>query len=816
MSLLQFIYSSDIERSSDLLLFYPMLKSLFPFVPQSSNMDAAKEEVVEASVPDSANTAFISLDNAKIESVAEKRVFKHADYQLSHNDNLDIVKFLARPYLTVNSSFATTDVVGTFTNYPWYTGLISSMIKEKVDGVFLIQATLVVTITFNANRFQAGRYILAWLPNGGIVDGSTPDNNWIAMHKYTKTNVTQLPHVEFDLNCDKTAQLRIPWAAANSSYLYSNGTPGYNNPGHYFLYPYSPLVTTAGTTAVGFNLFTHYEDVVLGGSTIPQSGLDVIANEQSKVGPITKGLRLGAEISASLSTIPLLSSIAAPASWVLDALSRAAHSFGWSKPTVLGAPHRVTSFPFPYMATADGHDNSEPLSMVSTNHVGVAAGFGGTDLDELSFDFIKSIPAWCFSASWTTGNAYGVQIFSLGLSPFGGNIVVNDGAVPLQTYTPAAWLGQIHQFYTGSINWTFKFVKTEFHTGRLLVSYVPEDAETAVPTHTTTTSAYVHRDIIDLSTGNEFTFNFPYISRTMWRETGDIIGRYGTVYVTVIDPLVAPATVATTVTILAEMSGGDDLQFAAPVGNPYSPCIPSAPQSGMEECNVCDKAIGSTVKQKKSMAPAENCMGETIQSYRQHLKRGGYAYTYEIKNAVSTYTSVAPFSWTPYVSNATVLSGAPSRDPFTQASSIYALNRGGVRLKFTPDSDAGNGALYLALQQIDRGSTAFSNAGTTLGAMSGTLWSQITNSLAQTYMTLNNGGHGIFVPQQESDHSRVSVANRCGSTGVMSYTNNPSARSIVYLFQPTTTAANVVGLLYHRSGADDISFGLWCGIPPMA
>lgn len=745
------------------------------------------------------------------------------------NDSLaieNIKNFLRRPYLVQSGVLSSSDTATTFANKSWHVPLDNTFYSNKVDGSFLIKATLVVTLNVNANRFQTGRYLLYWIPDGGIDSTSSNGLDWINMHEYSLTERTQLHHVEIDINCDKTAVLRIPWHSSNTGYLI--GGQGYNSPGVVRLGPYEALASTAGSTTAAYALYYSYEDVELIGATIPQSNLDIIDRETKQQGPIEKGLKMGADVGKALSTIPLLSSVAAPVSWVLDAASKAAHSWGWSKPIVLSEANRVTRNTYPYMANSDGHDTSEQMALMSGNHVDMASGFAGTDLDEMSIDYLKRIPAFISRDVWLSSQTKGTTVKTFYLTPRRGEVALSDGAISTTSTAPVAFLGRIFRFYSGSLAFTFKFIKSEFHTGRIGISFVPEEGATNIPTFNEFNASYTHSEIIDISQGNEFTFVIPFVSRTPWRETGQDSGRYGTIYLYVVDPISAPATVAADIPILTELSGGEDLKFSAPRTLQLVPVKPSAPQCDLDlgereytypqsrlvMCERSNKVLGGGDLPKKSLDPAAYCQGESIESLRQVYKRGSIVTSDLFSPSADQYAKIIPFYYSVHYSDGVSLTGTPTKDYYTYFSCMYALSRGGVRLKTLYTHNRGENAGVWNLTYNAEGDTA-SNSFCTFFTSTISNFVSTFSSASWLYSVLRTGGPSVQIPQALATHSRVCAAQKGTAAQNMSYTDNPSDRTVLRFQQTPTATANVSPFLIHRAGADDGNFGLFVSTVPL-
>ncbi len=97
-------------------------------------------------------------------------------------------------------------------------------------------------------------------------------------------------------------------------------------------------------------------------------------------------------------------------------------------------------------------------------------------------------------------------------------------------------------------------VKTEFHSGRIIVTYVPYDYRLGSPTtnvFSTDMQQYSSKTTYDVSSMTEFEVIVPFASNTPWAETGHPIGWLD---MFVLDPLKAPNTVSSSITKLVEVA----------------------------------------------------------------------------------------------------------------------------------------------------------------------------------------------------------------------------------------------------------------------
>jgi len=131
--------------------------------------------------------------------------------------------------------------------------------KNKLTGFYGIRMDMRFRIVINANRFQQGRYIIGWVPLAGI---SPTTSNFKAvfvnnMHMATLVQRTTVPHVEFDLATETSAELLIPFVSTQNFWPLNSAISGndVSSLGYLSLYPYSPLVSPAGSTVASYTLY---------------------------------------------------------------------------------------------------------------------------------------------------------------------------------------------------------------------------------------------------------------------------------------------------------------------------------------------------------------------------------------------------------------------------------------------------------------------------------------------------------------------------------------------------------------------------------
>nr|UNY42021.1 MAG: polyprotein 2 [Picornavirales sp.] len=560
---------------------------------------------------------------------------------------------------------------------------------------------MVFTMFVNADRFQQGRYILSWCPYGGGKGNGQVPANWLDIHTRTLESRTALPHVELDVNSQTSVILKVPYNSAYTAFPISARTDSANQfgaLGELQLWPYEPLVTAAGNNVAGYSVWCHLEDFELYGSAVPQSApMDLTQQEQesSGVGPVSGPLMKVSKASSILAEFPLLSMYAQPVGWAAEIAARAAKVFGWSNPINLAPVTRVVNnVSYPYATNSDGIDNSMPLCMASDNKVSILPGFSGTDEDEMSVLSIASRPAHFSRFTMTEEQLTGTLLATIEVSPFADLNTFTQGGNNLIAMTPLNFAASMFQMWRGSIQYTFEIVKTEFHSGRIMVCFGPENFQTvAVPT-TFATADYLYREMIDIRTCNSFTVTIPFVSLSPYKFVDPTLNsnfKTGGVFIYVVDQLVAPSTVSQSITFLVKHSAGPDFELAVPmpvmqltpIGGVTAQSVPfrtSIPDPNTSEVvNIGNSSISGPTTEYAAAS-----IGEKIVSFRAYLKRScRIMVTGPGATAVDSILSFSPFA-TPCAFIATGTTYAP--DYYSILSSMFLYSRGGVYIKVLTDA----------------------------------------------------------------------------------------------------------------------------------
>jgi len=620
-----------------------------------------------------------------------------------------IVDFLSRP-IVITTGLWSSAIVPEGTGSQLYTAnfpevLISNtMYQEKLKGFVGLRATLVIKVQVNSQPFQQGRLMLQYFPYAQYMA------NRVTLVNTTLQGRSGCPRTDLDISMGTEIEMRIPYV---SPHVYYNLITGQGSFGAIYLNVYSQLRDqVSGTGSIEYTVWAHLEDVdvqyptgaaIFTGSSpnfsslanklasgkmtddevremytsgsykkkppriFAQSSVELTQlknnnSTSSGIGKISEGL-------STLSRIPIIGNIFSKPAWISAQAANIFKLLGYSKPTVQGLPCESKLRGQSRMANYDGADTSHKLALSSSNEIETKSGLSGTSSDEMALSHVLSIPNFWDTFSWPstgTGSTTGSVLWDNYVTPMK---IKNYSSTITDRFrtTHMGYVANSFGMWRGSIVYTFKFVKTQYHSGRLRISFIPFYFNTTISTGTPDVSK-TQKMIVDLRTSTEVSFTVPYISSRPWmyciRPESTWLGTNnslmynavtGIVRVEVLNQLVAANNVYPAIETIVEVHGGPDLTFANPTCPsyvPYGGTLTAAVDERsaneiQQEYNVvkpkaqmslmgANEAIPRNEAQKgihppsidtheinANWSPEAHCVGEKIMSIRQLIKRFG-------------------------------------------------------------------------------------------------------------------------------------------------------------------------------------------------
>jgi len=791
-------------------------------------------EKVDA-MADMATTQFI--DDAVVHVEEETFVSKLSKMFLDANDTQSVEEslhsFLSRPIELAGGAFSTSDILTTFTDFAFPNEVFNSTYGgvwlDKLKGFYGLRADFRVKIVFNSNRFQQGRYMMYWIPLCGAVRDATNfrENLRRTQLSHTLVQRTTVRHVEFDINSGTSAELVIPYASVDTFFPITDLISGSYNRilGTLTICPYSPLMATSGSLVVPYTLYVSMENVKLFGAVEPQSGLISkenkgrgVSEQESNVpnGPVSGVAKKFANAFDALSGVPLIGGYALGASWIADRVSQTAAIFGYSKPSQGDSVNKMMILNHANHNVVDGDSPVRPFAFMAKPATVPVVGATGSSVDQMDFSFLKSIYAWHSSTPWTTLNLRNAILHSFDVTP---HVWYLDNP---RNMSPVSFIAHHFLAWRGSMKYRIKFVKTEFHSGRISIEFSPTSVRTYDPA---VNPAYLNRQIVDIRDIEEVEFVVPYIATTPWCHPDEIIGK---IYVRIVDPLVAPATVSSSINILVEFAGGEDMEFGIPSSTRLTPTYVVDRQSGLGNTRKVSFTIGnSNIGTADDVTFSSATIGDKVSSVRTYIKR------YSSLNSCGTsYGLNAPllvvqpdFIGVPAAIQPPLVGYSPSCDILGRWAICYGMWSGGVRLKdvmsFELTSTTTGTSKVTSFIRLHNGTPGLNTTLTSIGQV-GEIVADTSHSVLQQVDGINSAIE-VEIPQYTTTLARAvgdCVIYRVGD-GAEGIRSDSMTQMFLHFSPPrgTTVTGADINKHFHnlyRSGSDDTNFSVFISVPPMS
>lgn len=602
--------------------------------------------------------------------------------------------------------------------------------REKFSGFLGIRADIRFRLQVNAQPFQAGRLMAVWVPYAKYL-GAYSDH-YFKGNEFVMPAVTGCPRTELDLSMHTEMDLLIPYVSPHSHFNLASGEGYY---GKLVIVVYSPLVDTSGSGLVDCTAWINFENIDLafptganlvtksvnpsaqvGAEEVKAESYRSIAQDAGKLSAFLKGLPL----------IPVLSDMSKPVTWALDGAEAFLKFCGYSKLQSTNVPSFFKQTPTHFMTNYDGVDMSHNLGMASENSVELMPEMVGNDTDEMAIHHIASTPCYFKHFSWSTTQSTKTKLVEFPVNPAEFLIQGGDN---LYCPTLLSYVCGPFAFWNGSIDVTFKFVKTKFHSGRVRIIFQP-----GYEVLSSSRINYNYSMVVDLRSESEVLFRVPYVATHPWLQTtceyraisstpamlSDLI--CGVLYVEVLNELVSVSSVSSSVDVLMEVSAGPDFQLACPTNSSLVPVLSSsdrpittttsttttAKPNMANPIDVASWQANADRKKQESHARAQvgearedeqdvvnkeqlgskperplwfnstHLMGEKVISIRQLIKR-----SFKIGKLTSTSGTISPFRFVfgPTADPTLATQKEENMGYLDYFAHIYAFYRGGVNLK---------------------------------------------------------------------------------------------------------------------------------------
>ncbi len=602
----------------------------------------AEEEILPTSVGDlqenmNETTAFLdTAPGSTIGSVAVENEFDVSDAVTTAG----LKEFLRRPVRIASFTWSQSDAVGVKqTISPWHLYFNNANIKYKLNNFAFLRADLHVKIVVNASPFYYGSMRACYQPlpnfkNSTIVAGTSAGETNSELIPYS-----QQPGIWITPQSSEGGEMVLPFFYPRS-YLKAQVASDFTDMGTLRFLIYAALQSANGAsgTGVSVQVFAWAENVTLAG---PSVGLAMQSDEYG-TGPVSGVASTVASIAGKLKTIPILGKFATATEMGANAVAGIAKLFGFTNVPVIEPTMPYRPSPFPQLASPEIGYPVEKLTLDAKNELSIDPSVVGLSSDDpLAIVALATRQSYLTSATWSTATAVDTPLFTVAVSPAMGTFPNTGGS--FEQNTPLSMLSKLFRSWRGDLIYTFRFVASPFHKGRVRISYDPYG--TSVQT-TSDTGPVVFNQIVDLGKETEVDVRIPYQQALAWCYTyGNILGSNkfstsptpalpytdtydnGILSVKVLTLLTAPVATST-IAMQVFVKAADNIEF----GNPRTDAgIGSS--FAMQADEYIETRVGHSVSMGENKAQIQDYrsrvyFGEAVGSVRQLLRRSVWLDSY--------------------------------------------------------------------------------------------------------------------------------------------------------------------------------------------
>lgn len=546
----------------------------------------------------------------------------------------DLNSFFNRPVLIDTHIYNATDVQGF--NYginPWHSYFNSVSIKKKLENYGFIRCNLHLKFVVNATPFVYGSIRACYRPLPNFTpERFTPD----VVERAELIPYSQYPGTWIDPSKSQGGEMVLPFFYQRN-FVRATKASDFIDLGRLNFVNYTQMQSANGDPDFSFTVQTYAwaENVVLSAPTL---GLAMQGEDEYGLGVISKPASTVARFASYLQDIPIIGPFAKATEIGASAVSGIAKLFGWTNVPVLEDTHPYRSTPFPQMASTELGYPVEKLTIDSKNELTVdPQSIGLPPTDELSIQNIVSKQSFLTIADWQTNHLENRPLFTSRVTPFLGRaqtVTANHGKM---WFTPLSVVSTLFDNWRGDIIFTLKVVCSQYHKGRLRITYDPTNS--SVQTNPNTESM-AFSTILDLGESTEVEMRIPYQQALSWlRVEGDlrvnnfttsstpVVSRNdltdnGLLSVKVLTKLSAPVGAAG-VSMLVFVRGAENLEFANPIEPSNAGYLSSFAMQGVNEYSEVHAEKTSLGKTSDELLIERNIVnfGESIVSLRPLLRR---------------------------------------------------------------------------------------------------------------------------------------------------------------------------------------------------
>jgi len=213
--------------------------------------------------------------------------------------------------------------------------------------------------------------------------------------------------------------------------------------------------------------------------------------------------------ASKLSSVPILGEAAKATSIAASGAARVFKFLGMSKPADITDPSKT------YVVTGDnwthamGSSSAVKMTLDPKQELSIHALGGDSTVDPMSIKNICARESFLDGFEWTAEDqplTANLAVIPVTPELFNRVIVTSDA----RYRTPMGWLASMFKYWRGTIDFRFQIVASEFHRGKLIISYEPMVDDSILWFSKKTNTNLERTIVIDIEREREFTIKVGY------------------------------------------------------------------------------------------------------------------------------------------------------------------------------------------------------------------------------------------------------------------------------------------------------------------
>ena len=571
-------------------------------------------------------------------------------------NDADLGSFFERPIKIASFDWG----VGTslFEDFdPWALYFTNPRVINRISNFNNMRANLNLKVVINGNGFFYGRALMSYQPLPGE-DDATRNR---ALIPQDLIGASQRPHIYIDPTYSTGGSMTLPFLWFHNTL--SIPLAQWGSMGDINIRSLNDLKHANGASEqVTISVFAWASNVELSvptstdpGSLVPQAG------DEYGDGPVSKPASVLARMAGALVKAPIIGTYARATELAASTVADVARLFGYSRPNVIDPSMPTVIRPVGNLANTNVDDTALKLAYDVKQELTIDPRITGVGSeDEMEIRSIAMRESYLCQFPWPTSTGPEALLWNSVVTP---NLFDKTTTGDEFHLTPAAHVTLPFKYWRGSMEFRFQIVASNFHKGRLAISYDPYFHESYEYN-----TQYTH--IVDIASDKDFTVKVGWGSPLAYLQTRDpqqnsfpwstsqltspnYLFNNGFIAVRVLNELTSPnSTINNDVAVNVFVKMCDDFEVAVPTDNyrfysyfPPSagslidpsppggcPCPALKAQAGDDEANAEDTPEPSVPVSSLVAADMAACLdpsdmmtrvhfGEEITSIRSLMKR---------------------------------------------------------------------------------------------------------------------------------------------------------------------------------------------------